>query len=242
MAAVPTDDPLTYSFVENQFLEVFDRLDADKDGVLQPNEVLQLAKVFCHLGGNEQPSEEDIVNGVPDLLQTFDPCHEGTIKRSAFALAFMGLIGFSSPTEFQSPLTERQFFNRVRGRFPLLFVDNTGSVLTHDFVREQFGTAFDRFDSNHKGWLLAQDLEKMAIEFAKIGGIPAPDAEAVEAAVRDTKKTFGLHIDDVMTREAFADRYMQISGFMNCEEFSTPVTEEMFMAYMTFNCPTLFAV
>ena len=64
----------------------------------------------------------------------------------------------------------------------------------------------DRFDSNHKGWLLAQDLEKMAIEFAKIGGIPAPDAEAVEAAVRDTKKTFGLHIDDVMTREAFADR------------------------------------
>ena len=116
--------------------------------------------MFCHLGGNEQPSEEDIVNGVPDLLQTFDPCHEGTIKRSAFALAFMvscpcqsrpapvielcgqGLIGFSSPTEFQSPLTERQFFNRVRGRFPLLFVDNTGSVLTYDFVREQFGTAF----------------------------------------------------------------------------------------------------
>ena len=112
----------------------------------------------------------------------------------------------------------------------MLFVDNTGSGLPYDFVREQFGTAFgakafhsiilslchsafyhdnglaDRFDSNHKGWLLAQDLEKMAIEFAKIGGIPAPDAEAVEAAVRDTKKAFRLHCDDVMTREAFADR------------------------------------
>ena len=29
---------------------------------------------------------------------------------------------------------------------------------------------------------------------------------------------------------------------MNCEEFSTPVTEEMFMAYMIFNCPTLFDI
>ena len=33
---------------------------------------------------------------------------------------------------------------------------------------------------------------------------------------------------------------MKISGFESSEDFSSPVTEEMFMAYMTYNCPALF--
>ena len=60
-----------------------------QDGVLEGPEILHLARVFAHIGGNERPSTEDIAKGVPGRMQIFDPAGEGVIKRATFVSAFM---------------------------------------------------------------------------------------------------------------------------------------------------------
>lgn len=61
------------------------------------------------------------------------------------------MFRFNSEAEFDSPLTELQFFASVSAQFPLLFMDSTGTPLTFEFVRSQYEKVFDRFDANKDG-------------------------------------------------------------------------------------------
>lgn len=240
MSSEPTDAPLTYAFVRTKYLEVFDRFDKNKDGEFQEAELRKLATVFAHIGGNPEPTEEDIQQGVPELLELFDSNSDNKIEREEFADAYMKISGFSSEAEFSSPLTEQQFFNSVSAQFPLLFMDATGTPLTYDFVREQYGKVFDRFDANNDGVFQKEELEKISIEFAKLGGETVLTPSQIEEAVTETMKLFDENGDNVVTRDEFADRYMQISGFTDPEAFKSPVTQEQFMASMRFSLPLLF--
>merc|ERR1719345_399197 len=121
MSTQPTNNPLTYEFVRQKYIEVFDRFDKNN--------------------GDE------------------------IIEREEFADAYMNISGFTSAAEFESPLTEIEFFDSVSAQFPLLFMDSTGTPLTYNFVREQYAKAFDRFDTNRDGIFQKEELEKISIEF-----------------------------------------------------------------------------
>ena len=87
---------------------------------------------------------------------------------------------------------------------------------------------------------MQEELRKISIEFAKLGGVNDLDEKAVADAVEDTRKLFDLDGDNIVTRDEFADQYMKISGFMSKEDFKSPVTEEQFLASMRYSCPLLF--
>merc|ERR1712086_1005863 len=180
-----TDAPLSFDYVYARFLEVFDRFDKNKDGVFQNEELHKLAKVFAHIGGNALPTQEDIEKGVPELLELFDSNSDGTIARDEC----------------------------VSAQFPLLFMDSGGTPLSYGFVWEQYAKAFDRFDTNGDGVFQEEELQKIAIEFAKLGGMPDMDEDKTKAAVSDTRQLFDLDSDGQVTRKEFADQYMKISGF-----------------------------
>eukprot|EP00658_Telonema_sp_P-2_P056640 TRINITY_DN450_c0_g1_i3.p1 TRINITY_DN450_c0_g1~~TRINITY_DN450_c0_g1_i3.p1 ORF type:complete len:203 (-),score=79.59 TRINITY_DN450_c0_g1_i3:185-793(-) len=191
----PTDNPLTFQFVRDKYREVFDRFDHNKDGVFQAEELQKLAKAFAHIGGNAEPTQEDIEQGVPELLELFDSNGDHKIERDEFADAYMKISGFTTEENFSSPLSEREFFASVSAQFPLLFIDDTGKPLTYAFIREQYAVAFDKFDSNGDGVFQQEELEKIAVEFAKLGGKQAPSASEIEMAVTQTREMFDMDGD-----------------------------------------------
>eukprot|EP00656_Telonema_subtile_P054536 TRINITY_DN8185_c0_g1_i1.p1 TRINITY_DN8185_c0_g1~~TRINITY_DN8185_c0_g1_i1.p1 ORF type:complete len:244 (+),score=74.15 TRINITY_DN8185_c0_g1_i1:88-819(+) len=232
----------TYAFVREKYLEVFDRFDSNQDGTFQKSELNNLAKVFAHIGGNAEPTEDDIAQGVPELIELFDSNGDQQIDREEFADAYMKISGFTGPEEFDSTLTEKQFFDSVSAQFPLLFIDSKNGIpLTFEFVREQYAKAFDRFDENKDGEFQKEELQKISIEFAKLGGKKVEDPADILEAVEQTRNLFDIDGDQVVTRDEFADRYMEISGFTDPDTFHSPVTQEQFMASMRFSCPLLFA-
>ena len=208
--------------------------------MFQNEELHKLAKVFAHIGGNALPTQEDIEKGVPELLELFDSNSDGTIARDEFASAYMKISGFTSAETFESPLTEKEFLKSVSAQFPLLFMDSGGTPLSYAFVWEQYAKAFDRFDTNGDGVFQEEELQKIAIEFAKLGGMPDMDEDKTKAAVQDTRQLFDLDSDGQVTRKEFADQYMKISGFEDADSFSSPVTEDQFLASMEYSCPLLF--